>query len=104
MSLPLWFGLTGRTESSPRERIVDPRGGEYATVQAALDELMRGRATLVIAHRLSTIERADRIITLSQGRKMEEGTHAELAARNGLYARLCRLQKMAEENSAPPAH
>ena len=66
-------------------------------VQAALDVLMRGRATLVIAHRLSTIERADRIITLAHGRKMEEGSHAELLAQDGLYARLCRMQKLAEE-------
>jgi len=65
-------------------------------VQRALDDLMVGRATLVIAHRLSTIERADRIITLSHGRKMEEGSHAELLAADGLYARLYRMQKAEE--------
>lgn len=65
-------------------------------VQQALDELMVGRATLVIAHRLSTIERADRIITLAQGRKMEEGSHAVLLEANGLYARLYRMQKAEE--------
>ncbi|WP_303785831.1 lipid A export permease/ATP-binding protein MsbA [Azovibrio restrictus] len=65
-------------------------------VQQALDELMVGRATLVIAHRLSTIERADRIITLAHGRKMEEGSHAELLAADGLYARLYRMQKAEE--------
>ncbi|MBK8889855.1 MAG: lipid A export permease/ATP-binding protein MsbA [Dechloromonas sp.] len=68
-------------------------------VQAALEELMRGRSTLVIAHRLSTIERADRIVALAHGQKQEEGTHVELLAHDGLYARLYRMQK-AEEGSA----
>jgi subfamily B ATP-binding cassette protein MsbA len=61
-------------------------------VQAALDELMKGRTTLVIAHRLSTIERADRIVVLADGRIAEIGTHRELLARNGAYAQLYRLQ------------
>ncbi|TFW10128.1 lipid A export permease/ATP-binding protein MsbA [Oxalobacteraceae bacterium OM1] len=61
-------------------------------VQAALDELMRGRTTLVIAHRLSTIERADRIVVLTEGRIVESGSHAELLARNGVYATLYQLQ------------
>ena len=65
-------------------------------VQAALDELMRGRTTLVIAHRLSTIERADRIVTLAHGEKQEEGSHAELLVQDGLYARLYRMQKAEE--------
>lgn len=68
-------------------------------VQAALDELMRGRSTLVIAHRLSTVERADRIVALAHGHKQEEGSHAELLAHDGLYARLYRMQK-AEEATA----
>ena len=65
-------------------------------VQAALDELMKGRSTLVIAHRLSTVERADRIVTLANGHVQEEGAHAELLARDGLYARLYRMQKAEE--------
>jgi len=61
-------------------------------VQAALDALMAGRTTIVIAHRLSTIEHADRIVVLEHGRVVEEGTHAELLQRNGVYAHLHRLQ------------
>ena len=61
-------------------------------VQDALEKLMRGRTNLVIAHRLSTIERADRIVALEGGRVVEQGSHAELLARGGLYARLHALQ------------
>jgi subfamily B ATP-binding cassette protein MsbA len=61
-------------------------------VQEALDQLMRGRTTLVIAHRLSTIERANRIVVLAGGQIAEIGSHAELLARNGVYANLYHLQ------------
>ncbi len=61
-------------------------------VQDALNVLMQGRTTLVIAHRLSTIEHAERVVAMDQGRIVEQGTHAELLARGGLYARLHAMQ------------
>jgi ATP-binding cassette subfamily B protein len=61
-------------------------------VQAALDQAMAGRTTLVIAHRLATVLKADRIVVMDEGRVVEQGAHAELVARGGLYARLAALQ------------
>ncbi len=61
-------------------------------VQAALDTAMQGRTTLVIAHRLATVQRADCIWVLDKGRLVEQGTHAQLMARAGLYASLAALQ------------
>ena len=61
-------------------------------VQAALDQAMQGRTTLVIAHRLATVQRADLIWVLDHGKLVEQGTHAELVAKGGLYASLAALQ------------
>jgi ATP-binding cassette subfamily B protein len=65
-------------------------------IQIALDEAMRGRTTLVIAHRLATVLKADRIAVMDAGKVVEEGTHSELIARGGVYARLAELQFGAE--------
>jgi ATP-binding cassette subfamily B protein len=61
-------------------------------VQQALEKAMAGRTTLVIAHRLATVLKADRIVVMQEGHVVEEGVHADLVAKGGLYARLARLQ------------
>ena len=65
-------------------------------VQQALHDAMADRTTLVIAHRLATVLKADRIVVMDAGVVVEEGRHAELLARDGLYARLAKLQFGAE--------
>jgi len=66
-----------------------------AAVQAALARLRQGRTTIVVAHRLSTVRDADLVVALADGRAVEQGTHAGLLKRNGLYARLVRTQALA---------
>ena len=69
-------------------------------VQRALDQLLTGRTSIVIAHRLSTVMRADRIVVIDAGRVVETGTHAELIARNGLYAHYVSIQFGARDAAA----
>jgi ATP-binding cassette subfamily B protein len=85
----------------PRILILDEATSALDTVserliQAAFERLMEGRTTIAIAHRLSTILRADRILVYDRGRIVERGTHAELLAHGGLYARLYREQFLTE--------
>jgi len=61
-------------------------------IQAAMEEVMKGRTTFVIAHRLSTIESADRIVVIDQGEVREDGSHADLIAQQGMYAQLHQIQ------------
>jgi ATP-binding cassette subfamily B protein len=70
-------------------------------VQAALDEVMKGRTTFVIAHRLATVRNATRILVFDQGRVIEQGTFDELVARNGRFAELARAQFMAPPEPVP---
>jgi ATP-binding cassette subfamily B protein len=77
---------------------VDPE--TEAVIEKAVDRLLSGRTSVVVAHRLSTIVRADRILVLAHGEVRESGTHAELLARGGLYARLYALQLKDREAAA----
>ena len=63
-------------------------------VQQALTRMLKGRTSVVIAHRLSTIHHADKIIVIDEGRIAEQGTHDELIARGGIYAKLIEMQSL----------
>ncbi len=78
---------------------VDPE--TERVIERGIAELMRGRTSIVIAHRLSTVRRATRIVVIHRGHIAEEGTHDELLARGGQYARLYRLQMMGHGAGAP---
>jgi ATP-binding cassette, subfamily B, bacterial len=91
----------------PRILILDEATSALDTVserliQRALEGLMEGRTTLAIAHRLSTILRADQILVYERGHIVERGTHRELVARGGLYARLYREQFLAQDEDPTP--
>ena len=92
----------------PRILILDEATSALDTVserliQAALERLMEGRTTIAIAHRLSTILRADQILVYDRGRIVERGTHAQLLAHGGLYARLYREQFLSEPSEVAGA-
>jgi ATP-binding cassette subfamily B protein len=92
----------------PRILILDEATSALDTVserliQAAFERLMEGRTTIAIAHRLSTILRTDRILVYDRGRIVERGTHRELIAHGGLYARLYREQFLGEHQAEPVA-
>ena len=94
--------------ADPRVLLLDEATANIDTytemlIQRALDELLRGRTAIVIAHRLSTIRNADRIIVLDQGQVVEEGRHADLLAREGLYHRLHSYSTEAAESEPAAA-
>jgi len=74
-----------------------------ALVQDAGERVMEGRTAIVVAHRLSTVRSCDRILVFHHGEIREQGSHRELLAKGGLYARLYQLQFAAQERAAPPA-
>ena len=93
---------------NPRILILDEATSSVDTeteleIQAALDNLIRGRTTLAIAHRLSTLRRADRLVVLDRGQIVEEGQHEELLANKGAYYRLDRAQTKFFTGDGPPA-
>ena len=71
-----------------------------AAIQRGLREVFRGRTVVVVASRVSTVRDADQIVVLDEGRVVEQGTHAELVARGGLYARLARQEPRRSRRSA----
>ena len=66
-------------------------------IQRAISRLVRGKTVLIIAHRMRTVEGADKLVLLKDGKVAEQGTPAELSAKGGLYAQMCKLQKQSGE-------
>ena len=94
--------------ANPRVLLLDEATANIDTytemlIQRALDELLRGRTAIVIAHRLSTIRNADRIVVLDHGQIVEEGRHADLVERGGLYARLHSYSTEGAQHEPEPA-
>ena len=91
-----WYDGTQRPWEFTRVWHLEPTPDDpdtwWAGIQDALEGLMTGRTSLVIAHRFATVRRADRILVMDAGRIVEEGSHRELLARDGIYARLHALQ------------
>ena len=106
--LSVWCSRPG--EFAARAVLADPRilildeatssldSESEALIQEGLSYLMKGRTTFVIAHRLSTIENANRIVVLQQGKIAEIGSHAQLLANDGVYARMHAVQFAAQES------
>jgi len=96
------IGIARAVLANPRILIFDEATSNLDSkseklIQEAMEKIKRGRTVIVIAHRLSTIKKADKIIVLEDGKVSEEGSHYELASRNGgLYAELLKLQRMGE--------
>ena len=88
---------------NPRVLILDEATSALDTVteqsiQRSLDELSKGRTTIIIAHRLSTVRHADSIAVIENEHVVEQGSHRELMAKNGIYAGLVRAQEIGEED------
>ena len=79
----------------PEERL--PAGPSDAQIRAALKQRQKGMTTLIISHRITTLSQADSILVLEDGRVVDQGTHAELCARPGLYQRINNIQNVLEE-------
>ena len=86
----VWLEADGKGDAASLSRRLDAES--EAAVQKALEAVMKNRTTLVIAHRLATVQKASRILVMDKGAIVEEGTHAELLAAGGTYARLWRRQ------------